>query len=131
MQNATAARYFTVGNDLVNSPAKLFMDNPNSVSVPFSGVASSMGWAVGMQSPILKVALSIDGSEPQAATYGLTRPDVCASFLTAADCPAATVGWIYALATTLLANGKHTITVSATSSDGRHRTDSATFTVAN
>ena len=61
------------------------------------------------------------------ATYGSSRPDVCAAYPGRPGCP--NVGYSFSLNTSALSTGTHTITVTATDSDGTPDTGSSSVTV--
>jgi hypothetical protein len=72
--------------------------------------ASLAGWAFG-NLPLTAVTVYVDGSLKGSATLGMARPDVAAAYphLAPADS-----GWSYALDTTGLTNGPHSIVIHAT-----------------
>jgi hypothetical protein len=107
---------------------KIDIDTPGSNSSPFSGSAVFGGWAISDLASIVSVTVSVDGVPAGSGNYGVSRPDVCAAH-PAAGCP--NVGWDMALDTTSLANGPHTLGVTATSSSGQSSTVSSTFNVSN
>jgi N-acetylmuramoyl-L-alanine amidase len=120
---------FTLANSAAASPIKMSIDIPGSASV--SGVANFAGWAAASSDTIAGVQISVDNIVIGDAYYGNNRPDVCKAFPTLVGCPAANVGWSFAIDTTLLANGPHTIAATATTVGGRNLTTSNPFTVAN
>ncbi len=128
---ATASSFtmFTVANSAAASPIKMSIDTPGSASV--SGVANFAGWAAASTDAIADVEISVDGIVLGNAYYGNNRPDVCKAFPTLVGCPAANVGWSFAIDTTLLANGPHTVAATATTVGGINLTTSKAFTVAN
>jgi hypothetical protein len=69
----------------------------------------------------------VDGTAVGAATYGVSRPDVCAVYPGRPGCP--NVGFSYSLNAAALTAGSHTITVTATDSASPPDTGSATITV--
>lgn len=105
------------------------IDVPQTKQPAFSGLVQFAGWALGDSSTILNVTSVIDGVPYGAATYGWSRTDVCAAFHNPPDCPG--VGWGFLLNTTLLADGSHTLDITAVSSTGQSHTSSSSFTVAN
>jgi hypothetical protein len=105
------------------------IDNPNSQSAAFSGVAAFGGWAIDNVTAIGSVMISIDGVSYGAASYGGSRPDVCTYYPGRAGCP--NVGWNFALDTTQLSDGTHTLAVTGYASGGQSSTVTTTFTVAN
>jgi len=96
-----------------------------------SGTATVAGWAIDNVSTvgtaIGSVQVLVDGTPVGAATYGVSRPDVCAAYPGRAGCP--NVGFSYSLNTATLAPGSHTITVTATDSASPPDTGSATVTI--
>ena len=71
--------------------------------------ASAVGTAIS------SVQFKVDGTVLGTASYGLSRPDVCAVSPGRPGCP--NVGYSYSLNTSTLSVGTHTITVTATDSD--------------
>ena len=122
---------FTVANSAATSPIQMSIDVPSSTSTALSGVTNFAGWAAGNKDVIADVAISVDGVVLGDAYYGNNRPDVCKALPTLVGCPSANVGWSFAIDTTLLANGPHTVEVTATTAGGINLTQSAAFTVAN
>jgi phospholipase C len=120
---------FTVANWSTANPTRISIDNPSAQSAPFSGVAAWGGWALDDQSAITNVAIAVDGASFGNASYGGVRSDVCGAFPGRPGCP--NVGWNIAVDTTSLADGPHTLDVTATSAGGQHTTASASFQVAN
>ncbi|MDQ2841825.1 MAG: hypothetical protein M3Y72_12460 [Acidobacteriota bacterium] len=120
---------FTVANWSTANPMKISIDIPNAQSAPFSGVAAWGGWALDDQSAITDVVISIDGASVGSAAYGGNRPDVCAVFPGRAGCP--NVGWNISFDTASLADGPHTLDLTAISAGGQNTTATASFQVAN
>lgn len=104
------------------------IDVPSSGGIYF-GTVGFGGWAIDQNGPLASVSVSIDGVPFPGASYGVNRPDVCAAFPGYAGCP--NVGWNFMLDTSLVANGNHTLAVTATSAAGQSSTVSRNFTVAN
>ncbi len=125
----TSSSNFTVANWTSSDPMKLSIDAPNSNSPAFSGMAYFGGWALDALSAVTQVAVTIDGIAYGSAIYGGTRTDVCNAFPGEAGCP--NVGWNFALDTTQLPEGTHTIAVTPMTAGGQHSTKNATFTVTN
>ena len=86
-----------------------------------TGVITVKGWAIDSISTvgtaIAAVQVMVDGAIVGNATYGLARPDACATYPGRPGCP--NVGFTYSLDTSNLTSGSHTITVTATDSDGQ------------
>ncbi len=87
-----------------------------------TGTVAIGGWAIDDVSAVgtgidpASIAVSVDGGLAGGyATYGGARPDVCAAYPGRVGCP--NVGWNFLLDTSLLAPGKHTITVNAANLD--------------
>jgi N-acetylmuramoyl-L-alanine amidase len=96
-----------------------------------SGTVTVSGWAIDNDSAvgtaIGSIRVLVDGTSMGTATYGASRPDVCAAYPDRPGCP--NVGYTYSLNTATLASGSHTITVTATDSASPPDTGSATITV--
>jgi hypothetical protein len=125
----TLSTPFTVANWTGANPITVNTDTPNSHSRPLSGQVGFGGWAISGIAAIESVSASIDGVPAGNAIYGASRTDVCAVLPGRAGCP--NVGWNLAVDTTLLANGAHTLAVTATSSGGQSSTATSTFNVSN
>jgi hypothetical protein len=105
------------------------IDNPNSSSGALIGRAPIGGWAVSTIAPIAGIYVSVDGTALGSASYGGTRSDVCAVYSSASGCP--NVGWNFVLDTTLLADGPHTLQITAASAAGQSSSQTQLFRVAN
>lgn len=125
-QHITANRTFTVSNPQSASPVLISIDLPSQQSAIIIGQTAFYGWAIDQGASIGKVIIAIDGAPYGTAMYGASRPDVCAVY-PAANCP--NVGWTLPVDTTLLADGPHTLTVTAAGAQAN--TLSSQFTVAN
>ncbi len=125
--NATST--FTVANWTSSNPIIMSVDNPNSSSGALSGRAPIGGWALSTIAPIAAVYVSVDGTPFGAASYGGTRTDVCGVYSGAPGCP--NVGWDFVLDTTLLADGSHTLQITAASVAGQSAAKTQSFRVAN
>jgi N-acetylmuramoyl-L-alanine amidase len=117
----------------VTAPAvipSVHIDMPAS-GMTVSGTVTLAGWAIDNASvvgtAISSVQVLVDGTAVGTATYGASRPDVCAAYPGRVGCP--NVGFSYSLNTATLASGSHTITVSATDSASSPDTGSSTITV--
>ena len=129
-QPATVFKMFTVSNAADSSAIKSYVDTP-AANAAVSGVTSFSGWAVNNNNAIASVLIYIDGAAYGPAYYGVSRGDVCAAFPNEYGCPAGNVGWAFAIDTTLIRNGAHTLQVESTSTDGAHQTISQPFDVSN
>ena len=83
--------------------------------------------AAAVGTAISSVQIKVDGTVVGTATYGLSRPDVCAVYPGRPGCP--NVGYSYSLNTSSLSAGTHTITVTATDSDATPDCGSSSVTV--
>jgi uncharacterized protein (TIGR03437 family) len=126
-KRATASASFTVTNSSTSAITNI--DSPNAASIPYSGIATTSGWAIKTGVAISSVSVSIDGIPSGTATYGLPRPDVCTTYPGRPGCP--NVGWTYMFDTDALLDGTHTLGVTATAADGTANTVSTAFTVQN
>jgi hypothetical protein len=125
-QSSTATSTFNVSN---SGTIVIDIDQPNPNSGLFSGTVTLGGWTIDKSggAAIQAVKILVDGVFNGTASYGGSRPDVCAKFSSAAGCP--NVGWNYLLDTTVLGNGLHLLEVSVTSTTGQQATASSSFTV--
>ncbi len=128
-QHAASSMTFNVANWSTANPMKVNIDNPNVQSGPVNGVVNWVGWAIDDLAPIAGVTVAIDSVPFGNAFYGAPRTDVCNTFPGRPGCP--NVGWNISLDTTSLADGIHTLAITAASDGGQHTTASATFQVAN
>ncbi len=127
---AIGSATFSIANWSTGNPMHVHIDTPTASSAPLSGFAHFAGWAVDDNGPVTAVFIAIDGIPFGAAGYGGTaRPDVCAALPGRAGCP--NVGWDAEIDTTLLSNGSHTLSVTATTPNGQSSTTTGTFTVQN
>jgi uncharacterized protein (TIGR03437 family) len=128
-QKVTIANSFIVANHATGNPAIITIDTPGATSGTFSGTATFGGWALDANSVINSVTLAVDGVVYGAANFNLTRTDVCTALPGYPGCP--NVGWNAAIDTTQLADGTHTLSVTANPNSGQSFTTSTTFSVAN
>jgi hypothetical protein len=110
-------------------PASTFtvaIESPHP-SAAVSGLVTVSGWAVNFTHyAVQSVQVKLDGTVMGAATYGQSRPDVCAIYSAAANCP--NVGFTYQLNTAALGGGTHTLTVTAADASGKTASASETIT---
>ena len=118
-----------IANWTTPSPTRISIDRPSSQSAPFSGQASFGGWALNPTSTITAISIAIDTVPFGNAFIGGNRSDVCQFYSNSPGCP--NVGWNFEVDTTLIANGTHTLSVTATSATGQTTTNSSSFIVAN
>lgn len=129
-QSYTATMSFRVANQGSSGNSTLVdIDHPSSSDGAFSGTASFFGWAFNDNDPIATVQLFVDGISKGNAALGGERIDVCTKFPGRPGCP--NVGWNAMVDTTSLADGMHTLEVTATTTAGQRATASAAFSVAN
>ena len=114
----------------VGTPPLVRIDSPAAGSI-LSGVVTVSGWAVdnaaGAGTPISGVQVKLDGVVVGNAAYGASRPDVCAVYPGRPGCP--NVGYTFSFNTSGLVSGNHTITVTATDTDGSPDSGSASVNV--
>jgi hypothetical protein len=112
------------------TPPTVYIDTP-APGGTVSGIVAITGWAVDNAAAvgiaIRSVQVKVDGTVVGTATYGLSRPDVCATYPGRPGCP--NVGYSFSLNTSTLSVGTHTITVTATDSDGTPDSGSKSVTV--
>ncbi len=124
----TVSQSFSILNN--TSPATYpfhgSIDSPSS-SFAYRGAATFSGWFTYASGTIGGVSVYVDGT-PEGAASASARPDVCALY-PSPSCPNA--GWYYTLDTNTLANGTHTLTAKAISSDGHTYVLAQTFHVQN
>ncbi len=110
---------------------RMYIDLP-APSASVAGSAVSMqGWATDTAG-IASLAFSVDGAPLTLNgpyTYGVARQDVCNAYPGDPDCPA--VGWVASFNATTLANGGHTLGVTATDRHGLAATATRSVVVAN
>jgi hypothetical protein len=119
----------SVSITVTSVPPSVYIDSP-APGAMLSGTATVSGWAidnsVSVGTAIAGVVIKVDGNVVGNATSGTSRSDVCTAYPSRPGCP--NVGFTYALDTTKLTPGAHTLTAVATDSDGTP--DSGSWTVA-
>jgi hypothetical protein len=130
-QSAIVSSIFKVDNwTTTGNPVKLAIDIPSSSNMALTGPDAALGgWAIDSQALVTGVSIAIDGVFNGNANYGGNRPDVCTVFPNQPNCP--NVGWNYLLNTTLLADGMHSLAVTALTDDGQNYTTTGSFKVSN
>ncbi len=123
------AHTFTVSNWTTANPIIASIDKPNSQSAPLSGAVNVGGWALDPASTIASVTVAVDGIQLGSATYGGNRADVCGVYPGTPGCPH--IGWNFALDTTLVPDGMHTLQVTYLPVSGQGYTQTTPFQVAN
>jgi hypothetical protein len=108
----------------------VFIDAPVA-NANLSGVSTISGWAIENTATvgphvISSVAVFVDGTQVGAATYGISRTDVCAAYPGRMSCP--NVGWNYSLNVAAFALGTHTLKIVATDAAANSSSNSVTFT---
>jgi len=107
------------------------IDSPASGTVISSGTVLITGWALSNTgiagTAIANVQVKVDGNLIGNAAYGISRPDVCATYPGRTGCP--NVGYIYSASLALLSVGSHIVTVVATDNRGVPNVGSASVSV--
>ena len=85
----------------------------------YAGVQTFSGWALDNTSTVSRVSIMIDGISYGYAQYGGPRPDVCQVEGSHPGCPY--VGWSISVNTASLANGSHTLSATAFTTDATPR----------
>jgi hypothetical protein len=106
-------------------PPTVHIDSPAAGTV-VSGIVTVTGWAIDTTA-ISNVQVQVDGAVVGSATYGTSRPDVCAAFPGRPGCP--NVGFSYQLNTGSLTAGSHTLTLVATDTDAVPDSGSSTIQI--
>ena len=127
-RSTTVTSSFQVANQS-RSPIRTGIDFPSAQAAALGGTVNFGGWAIDDNEAIASVIVLLDGVVLGDASYGGLRPDVCAAFPGRSGCP--NVGWNFAVDTTVLSNGAHTVEVRVTSVSGQHATAGANFSVGN
>jgi N-acetylmuramoyl-L-alanine amidase len=104
----------TININIADTPPTVTIDGPDEGST-VAGTITVSGWALDNVNEtgvaITSVNVLVDGSVVGKASYGVSRPDVCAIWPGRPGCP--NVGYVYSLNTATLSPGSHTISVSA------------------
>lgn len=133
----TVSSSFNVNNfdpvDLFNGPA-ITIDAPGPTAGFLSGTTQLYGWAIDSYTNIISVAYSVDGVPLGSVPYGIGRPDVCNAYaglpnFDLSTCPY--VGFNGTLDTTMVADGQHTLGITATPAQGQPYTLTRTINIAN
>ncbi|HMF76876.1 MAG TPA: Ig-like domain-containing protein, partial [Bryobacteraceae bacterium] len=128
-QRTTVANNFVVANWTTANPVLITIDTPSASSGAFSGTATFAGWALDANTPIGSVTVAVDGVVYGNSNYNLARPDVCTVYPGIPGCP--NVGWNAMIDTTQLADGVHTLSITANPISGQSFTTTTQFSVAN
>jgi uncharacterized protein (TIGR03437 family) len=127
--SSTTANSFVVANFTGQGSTTVNIDSPGANAGTLSGVTAIAGWALDTYSSVSSVTIAIDGAMYGSANYGVSRTDVCAIFTTGLGCP--NVGFSTTVDTTFLADGAHTLAVTANLVTGQSSTQTTTFLVQN
>jgi N-acetylmuramoyl-L-alanine amidase len=113
---------------VANPPPSVEIDLPQPGTI-VSGTVTMSGWALDNTTTVgpgvASVIVKVDGTQVGTATYGTLRGDVCVVYPGRVGCP--NVGYVYALDTSKLTAGPHTLTVVATSAV--NSADTGTYSV--
>jgi uncharacterized protein (TIGR03437 family) len=129
-QNAFIGNTVTipVGSATAHS-LQMWVDSPSQGQTANSGILTANGWAADPSGTVSSISVTLDGSQLGTPTRQ-SRADVCAAHPDAQDCIAGNpVGWVLSINTATLAQTSHTLTVTATSSDGDVQAMSVTFSI--
>jgi len=130
-QSVTKTQIFNVANQATSAnPLFGIIDTPNA-NTTVAGTFTTSGWALSTASgdPVTSVSFKVDGTSFGNATYGTSRPDVCALVAGAAGCP--NVGWTGSLNSGLLGNGVHILEITMSTAAGRRASTNTAFSVSN
>jgi hypothetical protein len=129
-ERAIASSSFSVANwTTANNPIHISIDTPSLQSGPFAGIPAFGGWAVDDNTGINSVGVAVDGIPYGDAAYGGNRADVCKSLPDRPGCP--NVGWNFAIDTTKIGDGSHTLAITARPANGQSFTATMPFRVGN
>lgn len=127
----TAVKTVNFNTQTSSNPIRIFIEEP-SVNQTVSHSFKVGGWAVtSAAAPVFNIMASIDGSQPQTGSifYGVSRSDVCTAYPGSLSCP--NVGWGGIVYLNQVSNGPHTLTITASATDGSFSTITRQITVAN
>lgn len=124
-----ASATLQIANWTSPNPTRIAIDRPSSQTPAFTVLGSFGGWVLNPNSAIAAVSIAIDGVPFGNAIIGGARTDVCNANPNSPGCP--NVGWNFAFDSTLLSNGTHTLSVTATTAAGQSSTHSSSFIVGN
>jgi hypothetical protein len=110
-------------------PPRLWADVPSYMQV-INDPTDFFGWAIDRESAIVSVKFYVDGIQVQLQgyNYGGARTDVC-STLGLSKCPYCPSGWGGKFDPSALANGTHTLHITATDVSGKTAPFDTTFVV--
>ena len=115
----------------VKVPAPVVSIDSPAPGATIAGTVAVSGWAIdsttSIGTAISSVQIMVDGALVGTATYGASRPDVCAAYPGRPGCP--NVGFTYQLNAASLGAGTHTITAVATDTDNNPDAGSSSVTV--
>jgi hypothetical protein len=111
-------------NPSTSGLSTIYVDSPQNQTTVY-GTTYISGWALDDTSAIQSVNVSIDGISYGAATYGVSRMNVCSAYPNRPGCP--NVGWWFPFDTAKLSDGAHALRVTAiTAGDNPRQTVSTT-----
>ncbi len=116
------------GGAAVGPEIRVGIESPSAQNSTIIGFTTFSGWALADTGSVNAVVIAVDSVPFSTATYGGVRADVCAVY-SSANCP--DIGWTFPLDSTRLADGPHTLDVTATTTTGQVYTASSAFNVAN
>ena len=116
------------GSGTAGPQIRIGIESPSSQNSSIIGSTTFSGWALADTGSVNAVVIAVDSVPFGTATYGGVRADVCAVY-SSTNCP--DVGWTFPLDSTRLADGSHTLDVTASTTTGQVYTASSAFTVAN
>ncbi len=117
-QRASGGTTFMVSNGPITSPTSVTINQPNAQTTAYQGIALFSGNATSSSAAVTAIAISVDGYPYGPATFTTGGAN-------------SSVPWTYSLNTAQMADGTHTLGVTATAADGTFSITSASFLVAN